>query len=119
MQGINLVGREGAFSADLCQWYSGPTLIDLLGKLSSVQPRIDTVDAFVGHPDKLVPPVRDITSPLRFPISNVFKQQNVGAAVSGRLCGGVVQVGEKLRVLPGDETAIVKCEDALSPYSDF
>ena len=85
----------------------------------SAQPRVDTIDAFVGHPDKLVPPVRDITSPLRFPISNVFKQQNVGAAVSGRLCGGIVQVGEKLRVLPGDETAIVKCEDALSPYSDF
>jgi len=71
-------------------------------------------DLFVSHTDKLVPPVRDITSPLRFPISNVFKRQSGGAAVSGRLCGGIIQVGEKLRVLPGDETAIVKCEDALS-----
>jgi elongation factor 1 alpha-like protein len=58
--------------------------------------------------------VRDIISPLRFPVSNVFKRQTAGAAVSGRLCGGLVQVGEKLRVLPGDETAVVKCEDALS-----
>lgn len=74
------------------------------------------VDVLIGHPDKLIPPVRDITSPLRFPISNVFKQHNMGAAVSGRLCGGIVQVGEKLRVLPGDETAIVKCEDALSAF---
>ncbi|KAG6833838.1 hypothetical protein H0H87_011772 [Tephrocybe sp. NHM501043] len=31
-----------------------------------------------------------------------------GGAVSGRLCGGVVQVGERLRILPGDESAVVK-----------
>jgi len=47
---------------------------------------------------------------MRLPISNVFKGQSSGAAVSGRLSGGVVQVGEKLRILPGDETAIVKCK---------
>lgn len=28
--------------------------------------------------------------------------------MSGRLASGVTQVGEKLRVLPGDETAVVK-----------
>ena len=61
------------------------------------------------HADKLIPPIRDISAPLRIPISNVYRRQSSGAAVSGRLCGGVVQVGEKLRVLPGDETAIVKC----------
>lgn len=60
--------------------------------------------------DVLQPPTRDITVPLRFPISNVFKGQGSGTGVSGRLCGGIVQVGEKLRILPGDETAIVKCE---------
>ena len=38
----------------------------------------------------------------------MFKGQISGIAVSGRLCGGVIQVGEKVRVLPGDETAIVK-----------
>jgi selenocysteine-specific translation elongation factor len=48
-------------------------------------------------------------SPLRFPISNVFKGSGSGTGVSGRLCGGVVQVGERLRILPGDETAVVKC----------
>lgn len=60
--------------------------------------------------DKLVPPVRDIMIPLRLPISNVFKGQSTGAAISGRLCGGVVQVGERLRVLPGDESGIVRCK---------
>lgn len=65
--------------------------------------------------DKLDPPIRDISAPLRIPISNVFKRQSSGAAVSGRLCGGVIQVGETLRVLPGDETTIVKCEMPI-PY---
>jgi len=76
---------------DLIQWYSGPTLVDLL--------------------DQLEPPTRDLTSPLRLPISNVFKGQSSGIAVSGRVCGGVVQVGERVRVLPGDETAIIKMID--------
>ncbi|KAG5653090.1 hypothetical protein H0H81_002389 [Sphagnurus paluster] len=62
----------------------------------------------IGNLDILEPPARDITAPLRIPISNVFKSHGSGAAVSGRLCGGVVQVGERLRILPGDETAIVK-----------
>lgn len=59
--------------------------------------------------DKLAPPVRDVQSPLRLPISNVFKGQSSCAAVSGRLSGGIIQVGERLRVLPGDETTIVRC----------
>lgn len=69
--------------------------------------------------DKLDPPIRDISAPLRIPVSNVFKRQNSGAAVSGRLCGGVVQVGETLRVLPGDETAVVKCESTSLSQTDY
>lgn len=53
---------------------------------------------------------------MRLPISNVFKGQSSGATVSGRLSGGVVQVGEKLRVLPGDEIAIVKCKLMSLPF---
>ncbi|KAG6866504.1 hypothetical protein C0991_003048 [Blastosporella zonata] len=88
MEGINLATREGDPAAALNKWYTGPTLVDLL--------------------DVLEPPSREIMAPLRIPISNVFKSHGSGAAVSGRLCGGVVQVGERLRILPGDETAIVK-----------
>lgn len=47
-------------------------------------------------------------APLRFPISNVFKGQSSGTTVSGRICSGLVQVGERVRILPGDETAVVK-----------
>ena len=67
--------------------------------------------------DRLQPPRRDTTSPLRFPISNVFKGQGSTTGVWGRVCSGVVQVGECLRVLPGDETAVVK--GYLSTYAFF
>ena len=63
--------------------------------------------------DQLEPPVRDIESPLRLPISNVFKGQSSGIGVTGRICSGIVQVGERLRVLPGDETAVVKSKDNI------
>lgn len=61
--------------------------------------------------DKLEPPSRALDAPLRFPVTNVFRGQTAtssGFAVAGRLASGVVQVGERLRVVPGDETAVVK-----------
>ncbi|KZT12882.1 uncharacterized protein LAESUDRAFT_639901 [Laetiporus sulphureus 93-53] len=88
MAGVNLTARKGPYADALNTWYSGPTLLDLL--------------------DRLNPPSRDITAPLRFPVSNVFREQGFGLGVSGRVCGGVVQVGERLRALPGDGTAVVK-----------
>ncbi|KAK2466434.1 hypothetical protein APHAL10511_002076 [Amanita phalloides] len=91
MQGVNLVSRNSTDATELYKWYQGPTLLNLL--------------------DKLEPPTRDITGPLRIPISNVFKSQGSSMAASGRICSGVVQIGERLRVLPGDETATVKSID--------
>ncbi|KAJ7781566.1 P-loop containing nucleoside triphosphate hydrolase protein [Mycena metata] len=88
MLGVNLVACEGEDAKQLLEWYQGPTLVDLL--------------------DKLEPPARDITAPARIPVSNIFKGQGSGISVSGRLLSGVVQVGERLRILPGDETAVVK-----------
>ncbi|KAF8165066.1 EF Tu GTP binding domain-containing protein [Crassisporium funariophilum] len=99
MQGVNLVGRAGDEAAALMQWYQGPTLVDFL--------------------DTLEPPTRDLTGPLRIPVSNVFRTSG-STAVSGRICGGIVQVGEKVRVLPGDETATVKSieiDDASVPWA--
>ncbi|KAL1743563.1 P-loop containing nucleoside triphosphate hydrolase protein, partial [Schizophyllum fasciatum] len=88
MQGINLANRDDEEAAALKTWYHGPTLLDLA--------------------DQLEPPTRDITAPLRIPIANVFKGSTSGTAVSGRICGGIVQVGDRVRALPGDETAYVK-----------
>ena len=55
--------------------------------------------------DALEPPSRDLSAPLRFPISNVFKGATSGIAVAGRVCGGLVVAGERLRIVPGDEHA--------------
>ncbi|KAI0301877.1 hypothetical protein B0F90DRAFT_1667716 [Multifurca ochricompacta] len=107
MLGVNLVSHKGQDIVALNSWYSGPTLVELLGLLLAIA---------VGHQiltlgntvDRLQAPTRDITSPLRFPVSNVFKGQGSSTGVWGRVCGGIVQVGERLRVLPGDETAVVK-----------
>nr|GAT53835.1 predicted protein [Mycena chlorophos] len=100
MQGVNLAVREGEDGKMLSTWYSGPTLVDLL----------DALDA----------PTRDIASPMRIPISNIFKGQGSGTYVTGRLLSGVVQVGERVRILPGDETGVVKVievEDESVPWA--
>ncbi|KAI0637926.1 EF Tu GTP binding domain-containing protein [Trametes polyzona] len=90
MEGVNL-SRAEPTNSPLYEWYKGPTLVDLL----------DTLD----------PPTRDINAPLRFPISNVFKGQTSGITVSGRVCGGILVAGERLRIVPGDESATVKAID--------
>ncbi|KAG8893187.1 Hsp70 suppressor, GTPase facilitates ribosomal subunit dissociation, partial [Tulasnella sp. 417] len=105
MAGVNLVDKDTEGSQDLRKWWKGQTLVDAL--------------------DSLQPPGRPIEAPLRFPISNVFKGGGTstlasGIGVSGRLASGVVQVGEKLRILPGDETAIVRTiefEDSSVPWA--
>jgi elongation factor 1 alpha-like protein len=60
--------------------------------------------------DQLEPPTRDLDGPLRLPLSNVFKTAGAGCGVAGRVSSGIIQVGERVRVLPGDETAVVKCK---------
>jgi elongation factor 1 alpha-like protein len=114
MAGVNLVRKEQEPPTRLGTWYHGPTLVDLLGTaITHVQscfaPAADLVFAY--RVDQLDPPTRSIDSPLRLPISNVFKGQtslSSGLGVSGRVCSGVVQVGERLRVLPGDENTVVR-----------
>ncbi|OWZ79975.1 elongation factor 1 alpha-like protein [Cryptococcus neoformans Bt85] len=100
MEGINILDND---QPELKEWYSGPALID----------------AF----DNVEVPIRPYDSPLRIPLSNVFKGQTAvasGVAVSGRLCSGVVQVGDRLRAVPGDEVANVRTievDDDSSPYA--
>ncbi|WVF71966.1 hypothetical protein IAT40_006776 [Kwoniella sp. CBS 6097] len=100
MEGINVLENN---AEELKAWYTGPTLINAL--------------------DKVEVPTRPYDSPLRIPLSNVFKGQTAvasGVAVSGRLCSGVVQVGDRLRAVPGDETATVRTievDDDSAPYA--
>ncbi|PRQ74515.1 P-loop containing nucleoside triphosphate hydrolase protein [Rhodotorula toruloides] len=84
-------------------WYDGPTLVEEL--------------------DSLPVPTRALDVALRIPVSNVFKGQSAtasGLAVTGRVESGIVQVGEKLAALPGDESGIVRALEVngeLVPYA--
>ena len=119
MSGVNLVSCEGQDAVALNSWYSGPTLVELLGPLYLYIIILGRESLTWDIVDRLQPPQRDITSPLRFPISNVFKGQGSTTGVWGRVCGGLVQVGERLRVLPGDETAVVKGQPYFFPFFDL
>ncbi|KZO92176.1 EF Tu GTP binding domain-containing protein [Calocera viscosa TUFC12733] len=98
MDGVNLIEAPASLP-----WYTGPTLLSAL--------------------DALKPPQRPYTLPLRLPLSNVFRGQTAlasGVGVSGRIASGVVQVGDRLRILPGDESAVVRLieqDDSTVPWA--
>ncbi|GAA6051069.1 hypothetical protein JCM3770_005483 [Rhodotorula araucariae] len=100
MSGENLTQRV---NESLKAWYDGRSLVD----------ELDALDV----------PARALDAPLRIPVSNVFKGQSAtasGLAVSGRIESGIVQVGEKLAALPGDEAGVVRAlevEGELVPYA--
>lgn len=59
------------------------------------------------------PPARALDAPLRMPVTNVFRGQTAvasGVGVSGRIVSGVLQIGDRLRVVPGDESGVVRGE---------
>ncbi|KAK4046544.1 hypothetical protein OIV83_005996 [Microbotryomycetes sp. JL201] len=88
MSGENIIARQNEI---LDAWYEGPTLVE----------QLDSLDV----------PKRAFDAPLRIPVSNVFRGQSAtasGLAVSGRVETGIVQVGERLCALPGDESGIVR-----------
>lgn len=75
--------------ARLNSWYSGPYLLEAM--------------------DHLQPPKRDISRPLRLPISEVTKSRSLGqVAISGKLEGGAVKIGTKVLVMPAGVIATVK-----------
>ncbi|UZJ52259.1 hypothetical protein CBS101457_001579 [Exobasidium rhododendri] len=88
--GENVLKRN--LSSPLSSWYQGPTLVQIL--------------------DQLEPPARQLDAALRMPITNVFRAGQAaissGIGVSGRIIAGVVAVGDRVSVIPGDESGVVK-----------
>jgi elongation factor 1 alpha-like protein len=113
--GENLVQRT---NDALKSWYEGPTLIEQLGESIPVVGEIwilflVTKSMSCCSLDRLDVPTRSLEAPLRLPVANVFRGQTSGPSglgVSGRVESGIVQVGERLRVLPGDESGLVRCK---------
>ena len=101
MMGENLRARSEETS--LSRWYTGLTVAEAL--------------------DRLEQPSRMYESPFRLSVNNVFKGGSLvssGLGVSGRILSGFVQVGEVVRVLPGDAWGIVKmieCENDARPWA--
>jgi elongation factor 1 alpha-like protein len=103
MEGINIMENK---EPSLQSWYTGPTLMTTLGMSSAL-----SLEPMLIALDKVEVPKRPYEAPFRIPLSNVFKGQTAvasGVAVSGRLCSGIVQVGDRVRSVPGDEVGHVR-----------
>jgi elongation factor 1 alpha-like protein len=89
LTGANVKSKESADK--LYDWYQGSTLIDAM--------------------DDFVPAQRNVDKPLRIVVNDVYTEGNKGVTVRCRVVQGVVQIGEKIVVLPiGDEATVSKIE---------
>jgi elongation factor 1 alpha-like protein len=103
MEGVNVLENKEPL---LKSWYTGSSLLDQLGALHASIYALSLILA-----DKVEVPARPYETPFRIPLSNVFKGQTAvasGVAVSGRLCSGIVQVGDRVRSVPGDEVGSIR-----------
>ncbi|KAJ3129649.1 HBS1-like protein [Nowakowskiella sp. JEL0407] len=89
--GENLIARK----AEGLKWYEGPTLVELL--------------------DSYEVPDRPIDAPLRLSISDLFKGgtqfgggSSGSATISGRIDGGYMQIGDKVKIMPMGEIGTIK-----------
>lgn len=90
LTGENIVTPVEASKAP---WYKGPTLVQEL--------------------DRAEPTKRAIEKPLRLTISEVFSSSpNNPVSVSGKIDSGSLQIGDKIKVLPSNETATIKSIEA-------
>ncbi|XP_076758887.1 translation elongation factor EF-1alpha (GTPase) HBS1 [Xylocopa sonorina] len=72
----------------LSNWYTGPTLVNVI--------------------DNFKCPERPIDKPFRFSVNDIFKGTGSGFCVSGHVETGMVSLGDKVLVLPRNEVAMIK-----------
>ncbi|XP_016906499.2 protein HBS1 isoform X1 [Apis cerana] len=72
----------------LSNWYKGPTLVDVI--------------------DNFKCPERHMNKPFRFSINDIFKGTGSGFCVSGHVQTGMISLGDKILILPRNETAVIK-----------
>ncbi|KAL7721002.1 Guanine nucleotide regulatory protein [Entamoeba marina] len=77
LTGLNLVNR---ISKEDCDWYDGPSLIELL----------DTLKPYMGDPN----------APIRLPIIDKFKDGKGNSVVLGKVESGTIKNGSKMVVMP-------------------
>lgn len=86
LSGENLITKSS--QPLLTSWYSGPCLIDV-------------IDSFKA-------PAKPITKPFRLAVADIFKGLVSGVSVSGRIEAGYIAEGQKLLIMPSNETCVVK-----------
>ncbi|XP_059838465.1 HBS1-like protein isoform X3 [Hypanus sabinus] len=86
LTGENLTARSQV--AELRAWYNGPCLLE-------------QIDSFKS-------PQRPVEKPFRLCVSDVFKDQGSGFNVAGKIEAGYVQTGDRVLVVPPNETCTVK-----------
>ncbi|KAK2825533.1 hypothetical protein Q7C36_019460 [Tachysurus vachellii] len=86
LSGENLTTRST--EAALTSWYKGPCLLE-------------QIDSFKA-------PQRSVEKPFRLCVSDVFKDQGSGFCVTGKIEAGFIQTGERVLVMPPNETCTVK-----------
>jgi elongation factor 1 alpha-like protein len=99
LDGTNVKEKAGEDVA-LSEWYQGPTLLAAM-------------DAFF-------PAQRKWDKPLRVIVSDVYSEGNKGVTVKCRIAQGVVQVNDKIAVLPiGDDASVNKIDHGLTTGSSI
>nr|XP_010963911.1 HBS1-like protein isoform X2 [Camelus bactrianus] len=86
LSGENLITRSQ--SSELTKWYKGQCLLEQI--------------------DSFKPPQRSIDKPFRLCVSDVFKDQGSGFCVTGKIEAGYIQTGDRLLVMPPNETCTTK-----------
>ncbi|XP_037698061.1 HBS1-like protein isoform X1 [Choloepus didactylus] len=86
LSGENLITRSQ--SNELTKWYKGLCLLEQI--------------------DSFKPPQRSIDKPFRLCVSDVFKDQGSGFCVTGKIEAGYIQTGDRLLVMPPNETCTAK-----------
>ena len=86
LSGDNITTRSQA-----CTWYTGPILLE---ELEHSEP---------------ITQARALEGPFRLPISEVFhSSMQHPLSIAGRISSGCVQVGDRVMVVPGNESAYIK-----------
>lgn len=107
LTGENLIERK---DPNLSSWYSQETLIEKIGKdLVFWDTHFCLFLPYLQFSlDQFQPAPRQIEKPFRFCISDVYKANNFGNAVGGKVESGIVAVGDKLLLMPLREICTVK-----------
>ncbi|XP_078068692.1 HBS1-like protein isoform X2 [Mustelus asterias] len=86
LNGENLTTRSQV--PELKVWYNGPCLLE-------------QIDSFKS-------PQRPVEKPFRLCVADVFKDQGSGFSVTGKIEAGYVQTGDRVLIMPPNETCTVK-----------